>query len=218
MRIEDLKPKAGFFEQLALGLELDAEAAQGRLVTPDEARRRSEAAKRALEATGRKVDHPGWYGQYQHLLDEGWPWRVACYIAWAASPKRDRWPETQAELATEILGLTSPRQIHTWRKKYPEIDEVISVLQAAPMLERRADAIAALVESASNPDHRSNPDRRLYFEMTGDYIPRQKVEVRRDEVEDLSELSEEELARMARSLRGKETIEEDTSPPSKEEE
>ncbi len=201
MKPDQLKPKPGYFEQLGLGFE-EEETSQTGFVSPDEARQRSEAAKKALQATGREVDHPGWIAQYQTLLDEGWPWRIAAYVAWAASPKRHRWPETQGDLATQVLGLTGPRQIHTWRKKYPEIDEVIGVLQAAPMLERRADAIAALVESASNPDHRNNPDRKLYFEMTGDWQPHVKVDVgRAGEVEDLSGVSEQELARLERAAK-----------------
>jgi hypothetical protein len=31
---------------------------------------------------------------------------------------------------------------------------------------------------ASDPSYRANPDRRLFFEMTKDYTPRQKIESR----------------------------------------
>ncbi len=131
-------------------------------------------------------------------------------MAWAASPKNSRWPRTQNELARDVLGLTSDRVIATWRKKYSDIDGAISLLQAAPMLAHRADVIAALVESASQADHRSNPDRKLFFEMTGDYVPHSKVDVRDTtdlEEDGLGGLSEEELrqaaARAREARRGK---------------
>lgn len=41
---------------------------------------------------------PQWWGLFQELRDGGWPWRVAVYIAWAAQPRRNRWPVTQEEL------------------------------------------------------------------------------------------------------------------------
>jgi len=67
------------------------------------------------------------------------------------------------------------------------------------MLEHRADVIKALVDSASNSDHRSNPDRKLFFEMTGDYVPRSRVDVKAEIGDDeMSELSEAELMEIAR--------------------
>jgi hypothetical protein len=194
-----LRPEPEYFEQLALSLNLEeGETAESGFVSPEEARRRSEAARVALDLTGKKA---AWFEQYLMLLDNGWPWRVACYIAWAASPKRSRWPKTQAELATEVLGLTSDRQIGTWRKKNRAIDEVIAVLQAAPLMEHRADVLQALAEAASDPDHRNNPDRKLFLEITGDYVPRAKVDVNRmTDVDDLADYDEAELKRMAQQI------------------
>jgi hypothetical protein len=140
--------------------------------------------------------------QYYKLLESGWPWRVACYIAWASSPRIGRWPATQQDLATAVLGLTSDRVIGTWRKKNQAIDDVITILQAAPLMQHRADVFSALAISASDSDHRSNPDRRLYFEMTGDYVPHSKIELRRPgDVEDMSQVSEEELEQLAKLVR-----------------
>lgn len=199
MNPKHLRPDPQYFEQLALGLELDdADRDQSGFVSPDEARRRSETSRAALRAAGME-NPPEWFEQYQQLLEAGWPWRVACYIAWAASPRRGRWPKTQETLATEVLGLTSDRQIGTWRKRNAAIDETITILQAAPLMAHRADVFQALAESASNPDHRSNPDRKLLLEITGDYIPRAKVDLRQPgDVEDLSQLSDAELDELAK--------------------
>ncbi len=203
---KQLKPGEEFYEQMALGLEIEeAERSESGFVPPDEARRRSIAARAALRARAGAIEKPEedeapeWFEQYGMLLDNGWPWWVACYIAWEASPRIRRWPKTQLELATQILGLTSARAIATWRKKNPTIDDVIATMQAAPLIEYRADALTALARSASNPDHRNNPDRKLYFEMTGDYVPHSRVEFKRD-AEDLSQLSDAELDELTRGL------------------
>lgn len=201
MDSKNFDPGREYFEQLALGLDLDPEGQdRAGFVSPEEAKRRSYSAKIALSLSPAPQGgaEAAWMDQYSTLLEAGWPWRVACYIAWASSPRIGRWPETQDELAKQVLGLTSDRVIATWRKKNRAIDEVITILQAAPLMAHRADVFTALAKSASDPDHRSNPDRKLFLELTNDYIPRSKVDLRRDDVEDLSQLSEEELERLAR--------------------
>ena len=139
---------------------------------PAEARRKSELAKMAL---GNLKELPEWYEEYLKLTNRGWPWRVAAYIAWAATPKVNRWPRTQAELATDVLGLGSDRQIIKWKVR-TAVMEMVSKLQVAPMLKHRADVIEALISSASDPDYKGHQDRKLYLEITGDYIPSSKLD------------------------------------------
>lgn len=194
MDTRKLRPNPEYYEQLALELDIsDEDRAQGGYVSPEEAQRRSVLAKQTLGLQGQELA-PEWFDQYAQLMAAGWPWRVACYIAWCASPKRGRWPRTQQELAIEVLGLTSDRQIATWRKKNPNIDELIAVLQALPLMEYRGDAFKALGVSAGDPDHRHNPDRKLLFEMTGDYQPKLKLDgsLRGDD-DDLLSMSDDEL-------------------------
>jgi hypothetical protein len=170
-------------------------------VSPEEAALRSETARQALEMRG--IDErPGWMETYLKLREAGWPWRVAVFIAWAASPRNGRWPRNQEELATQVLGLTSDRQIGKWRARNPAINETITLLQAAPLFEHRADIYEALIKSASTPDYKNKPDRQLALEMLGDYVPRLRVD-KRDlkDVEDLDELSDEELEKLARLTR-----------------
>lgn len=204
--LKNLNPE--YFEQLSLGLNIDDtedDPIGSGNFTQEEKARRSMAAKdaftRIVQGAGlgqfKEGNIPGWFDTYLQLINSSWPWRVAVYVAWASSPKINRWPKTQHELAVEVLGLTSDRVIATWRKKSPDIDAMISLLQSAPMMEHRADVIKALVESASSADHRSNPDRKLYFEMTGDFVPRQRVDLSASDDSDLSALTKEELKQMA---------------------
>ncbi len=169
----------------------------GKPLSADEVRRREMAARVALEGDGEKLQNSGWADVYHRLIHAGWAWRIAAYVAWASTPKVGRWPRTQEALAREVLGLTSDRRISEWRRKYPEIDEIIADLQAEALLDARADVIAALKQSASNPSYRHASDRKLYLEMTGDYIPVNKLvaELRKRGIteDDLSEMSDEDL-------------------------
>lgn len=187
------------YEQIGLGLVLEDETqSDGVLVSPEEQRQRSELARRKFEDSR----HPGWFDDYEFLRQQGWNWRVAAFIAWASSPKKLRHPETQMKLAQEILGLTSDRVINTWRKKNPAIDEAIALFQAQPMFEHRRDAFNALANLAATEDYKAHQDRKLFFEMTGDYVPRMKVDQRiTPGVNDLRNLSDEELLRLARGAK-----------------
>ena len=169
-------------EQLRLIDDL-SEVVEADGILPEEAQVISNAAREAFEAGSveRKAGSE-WLDNYTELREAGWPWRVAVYIAWKASPSRERWPDTQAELASEVLALKSDRVIRTWRAKNPAIDEAVAVMQAAPLLKRRSDIFRALVESATNADHKNHPDRKLALEMLGDYTPRQDVNATMTEV------------------------------------
>lgn len=161
--------------QLVLPLAL--EEAEGASTVPaaplsaEDVRLRSETARQLFD----DQSFP-WMEEYKKLREGGWDWRVAAYIAWASSPKGSRVPKSQDELAREHLGLTSDRAISTWRKKNPAIDEMVAVLQSAPLWEHRADVYQALIEMAKEKDYKSHNDRKLFLELIGDYMPAAKLE------------------------------------------
>ena len=186
------KPDWSVLQQMPLGLEID-EIEPG-TITPDEARLRSETARLQLDDGANK---PEWFARYAELRSAGWSWRVACYIAWASCPRKSRSPETQEELATKVLGLTSDRQIWTWRVKNPAIDETVALFQAAPLFEHRADIMDALIASASTHDYKNHQDRKMALEMMGDYVPRLRVDAERHKLDDLDQMTEEELRQIA---------------------
>lgn len=152
---------------------------------------------------GRKREKPVWFDEYLRLVELGWSWRVAVYIAWAASPKVGRWPRTMQELATQVLGLRSPRAIHTWRKRHGgTIDQLIAMMQAKPLFDHLNDAIRALTNMAIKEDYKSHADRKLFFEMVGLYTPHSQVDLGVAAENELEGMSEEELLRM----RGEQTL------------
>ena len=186
--------------QLRFDLDLDEveEDATERAISFEEARQISEAARQQLVsgyenglADKTKV-LPTWWEDYLKLIEQGWPWRVACYIAWASSPKQFRKPDNLDELSS-MLGLRSPRAIHTWKRKYPTISHVVALMQVAPLWEHRRDVINALVSMASSPDYKSFNDRKLFLEMVGDYVPKSKLELGKAAKGEEGEMSDEEL-------------------------
>lgn len=187
------------WDELQLKFDLDLDEVQDdaseRAISPDEARLISETARQQMQDRLKGGELPAWAEDYVRLLEQKWPWRVAAYIAWASAPKDGRKPRTLEELATEVLGLTSPRVIYTWRRKYPSIDAVIGMMQSSVLFEHRRDVLEALAEMAGRPDYKSHNDRKLFLEMIGDYTPKSKVEVSRT-AKDLSELSDAELDRL----------------------
>lgn len=165
-------------ENFANGVQ-SADEVDALLLSVADVRARDITFRNLLISSGKLTNDeeiPSWADGYQNLINAGVRPRIAAFVAWATMPKKFRWPETQEKLATEILGLTSDRAIATWRRRFPEIDMMISELQAESMLEYRPGAFHALGTMASETSYRTASDRRLFFEMTKDYTPRQKVE------------------------------------------
>ncbi|MBX3048431.1 MAG: hypothetical protein KIT46_04540 [Anaerolineales bacterium] len=172
------------YTQLGLGAEFDALEDDGAPSAQDAADI-SAAAREALmllvrgdrrawaAKDGASLPHelPKWLDSFVWLLGRGWPWRQATFIAWLASPRKNRWPPTQEELATQVLGLSSDRRLSVWRQKNPMIETTVGMLQSAELYHARADVLAALKEVAAEADYKAHPDRKMFLEMTGDYVP-----------------------------------------------
>lgn len=183
-------------ENFVVEQEIAAADESGKATMPlsaAEIRKRSEASRGLLKTLGDEAD---WAGIYHDLINAGWPWRMAAWVAWSTVPKTRRWPKSQEELARDVLGLTSDRVIATWRKKYPTLDQLIADLQASDMLDARADVLTALKQSAANSDYKHSPDRRLFLTMTGDYSDNKKIEVKRAK-NTVREMSDAELDALA---------------------
>ena len=187
------------YQQLALELDVETLEIEAKSVSAEEAKLRSETALRALLSTKESENtNITWMKTFEILMEGGWPWRQAAYIAWASTPTDQRSPRTQDELATQHLGLTSDRAISTWRRKNPAIDQMVAVLQSAPLWEHRADFFANLIQGMkkAGEDYKFFNHLKMYGEMTGDYIPLTQLAavLKRKGDGDLSSISEEELA------------------------
>jgi len=169
---------------------------EGAVLDPlSEAQLRSEAARAIFEA-GAEAAEP-WMGDYWALLAEGWTWRQAVYMLWEAQPAEGRAPKTQGALAVEVLGLTSDRVIRTWKAENPAMGARIARLTASALGKARARVIRALIESAASANYRAHADRKLFLEMSGDYVPRQTLRVGPVMPDEMEEMSEEELRALA---------------------
>jgi len=166
-------------------------------LAPEVARQVSEAARSLFEGREKK-DSPGasgggWTDTYLRLRELGYPWRLAVYISWAASPRNLRMPKTLQELSTQVLGLSGPRVIGIWRHKYPALDAIVAHMQAEPLWEHRRDVIEALIQSAISQDYKGFNDRKLFLELTGDYVPRSQLDLGKSAAGGIDEMSDAEL-------------------------
>jgi hypothetical protein len=213
--------------QLPMPLEGVDDAIQGEVLSPREAafaalsvlrvkepitenvRERDEKSGKTVErdvVVGEREIAPRWMELFQKLLDGGWRWEVAVYIAWRSMPRKYRFPETQEELAKKCLGLSSDRAIATWRKRNPFIDEYITILQGELVFDRIPDVLDAMAEVASSYDYKGNADRKLLLEMTGRYTPSSKITAEmakklvNSKPDDLEDLSDEELRKIEENL------------------
>lgn len=186
------------YQQLVMGLDLPEVELEG--VSPEEARRRSENALSILAAKRGSKDAPAWLSTWEMLMDKGWPWRQAAYIAWASTPSDGRKPKTQQELAL-MLGLESDRAISTWRKKNRAILETISLLQSALLWDSRSDAFAELIAGMkkAGKDYKFFHHLELYLKLTGDFVPTANyvAELKRKLTTDISDLNEDEVNMLA---------------------
>jgi len=180
-----------------------ADEAEGgdHIPTAVEIRESEMAARLALKDRMQTDDLPSWSDMYHRLLQAGWRWRVAAYAAWASTPKDGRWPRTQNELATQVLGLTSDRVIATWNKKFPTLQQVIADLSADDLMDARADVFHTLKTMAKTPDYKNVKYTQIYLEMIGAYVPTSKLaaELKRRGItsDDLADMSDEELRVLA---------------------
>lgn len=134
-----------------------------------ESQLRSREVRRLFEL---ETEAAPWIEDYFELTAEGWPWRQAVYMLWASQPADRRCPPTQMRLAIEVLGLRSDRTIRDWRTRNPSIDVRIRQLQTSILAKHRADVLQALATMAKDPDYKAHQDRKLFLEMTGDYVPK----------------------------------------------
>ena len=145
----------------------------GTLNVLEEAQIKSAEARRLFEAAGRAE---AWMDDYWALIEEGWSWRQAVFMLWASQPQ-PRKPATQMELATQVLGLQSDRVIREWKAQDARMEARIARLTASALMKARADVFAALVTAATDPSYKGNRDRKLLLELTGDYVPRQALDL-----------------------------------------
>ncbi len=155
----------------------DAEEGGRHDLTSAEVRERKMIAYAALKDKIENDDAPDWTNKFHELMLSNIPWRIAAFIAWSCVPKHNRWPETQDDLAVEVLGLTTARRIIEWRRKYSYIDQFIASAQTSVLLEYIPGSMEASGKVASDPHHRATQERRLLWEAVGIINRNQKITV-----------------------------------------
>jgi hypothetical protein len=188
--------------QLSFDLDLPEEELTGDSahLSPEEIQARKDVARAMLEnpdmwpKVNGKPEKPFWYEEYMKLSVGQWPFRVAVLIAWLGTPRKYRWPKTQAELA-DMLGMASDRQFSVWRARNPQIDAIANKAWRDRVLNHLSDSVDAMLEVASQPDYKGRGDRELHFKMAE--ILKDQLLLNSTGNIDLSKLSFEEKLRLA---------------------
>lgn len=108
----------------------------------------------------------GYQELYHRLIEQGWRWQKAAFMAWRASPRRHRQPATQAELA-EILGYASDAIFRRWLNKPeqgPLMKQVINQARRTVFEINLADVDHVTIERAASFEG-STADRKLYYDI-----------------------------------------------------
>lgn len=200
------------YKQIALDLDLPEVESDG--ISVDEARLRSEAGRAALSVLKGTDAQPAWLERFEMLINGGWPWRQAVYIAWASMPKEGRKPDTQEQLAKQFLNLSSDRAISNWRSKNAAIDTMVRIMQSAELWDYRADAFKGLIDGMKNAgsDYKFFNHLKLFLEMSGDYVPLTQLAavLKRKADGSAADAEEETLALLEQSVKD---LREDFSAP-----
>lgn len=130
---------------------------------------------------------------YADLVAQGWYWRKAAVVAWLATPKAERQPQHQYELAN-LLGCS--QELITSLKQRPEVQAQVMRISVAGLIEHKAAVDAALVKSASSPDYKANQDRKTFYTLIGALKEQHQLNVRTDD-DAMSDMSTEELMALA---------------------
>lgn len=136
------------------------------------------------------------YGDvYASMIQQGFRWREAAFVAWSVAPKSQRQPATKQELA-KLLGCAGSvisrfemdRRLGVMRIKMAKL----AYLDALPSI------IEASIEVASKPSYKATPERNhvlgKVMQMGTDTV---NVNVGQSAAQNFDGLSDEELAAMA---------------------
>ena len=116
---------------------------------------------------------------YGLLVNEGWSKRQAMYMAWKSHPPDARsgagMPAKQIRLFVDVLCLRSDSAVRQWRRKFPDMEgRVLTIQRQGPLAHYRPMVLHKMAEGAILDEY--TPDRRLFLEMTGDYLPTSKMD------------------------------------------
>lgn len=134
------------------------------------------------------------YTTYERALRDGWRPKQAIYIAWASHTPSARkaagLPVTANELASALGSRAKKNQANlfaAWRKRYTaadgtSLDDYIDDVgvRESVLWHYRPAAMAAMAETATIIGRDGHADRKMFFEMTGDYQRQSAVDVTSD--------------------------------------
>lgn len=155
-----------------------------------------EAERRIFETALRDVPFAALYAD---LVAQGWYWRKAAVVAWLATPKGERLPEHQYELA-DLLGCSA--DLISSLKQRAEVQAQVMRITTASLISHKAAVDAALIESASDSNYKNNQDRKTYYTLIGALKEQHELTLAQTDNAAMQQMSDEELLALAQMSEG----------------
>jgi hypothetical protein len=157
-------------------------------VTPDY----SHAAERRLfEEALRDVPFADLYAD---LVSQGWYWRKAAVVAWLATPKNERIPQFQRDLAN-LLGCS--QDVVSGFKQRAEVQAAVMRITTASLIAHKAAVDDALIKSASSADYKNNQDRKTFYQLIGALKEQHDLTLNQGDNAAMQQMSDAELLALA---------------------
>lgn len=131
---------------------------------------------------------------YTDLVAQGWYWRKAAVVAWLATPKNERLPAHQYELAN-LLGCG--QELIGAMKQRPEVQAQVMRITTASLISHKAAVDAALVKSASTSDYKNNQDRKTFYTLIGALKEQHELTLAQTDNAAMQQMTDEELLALA---------------------
>lgn len=142
-----------------------------------------------------EVGVSGYQELFSRLVEQGWHWKKAAFMAWRAAPRDSRQPSTQGELA-EMLGYKGDKIFRVWLNKPEQGPLMLRIIEQSPKLifqTHLADVDWVTIQQAKNPESATS-QRELFYKRYRELVGETPA-AGSQAGDDLDGLSDDELGR-----------------------
>lgn len=111
-----------------------------------------------------EVGVSGYQELFTRLVEQGWHWKKAAFMAWRAAPRDSRQPSTQGELA-RMLGYQGDKIFRVWLNKPDQGPLMLKIIDQAAKLvfqSHLADVDWVTIQQAKHPESATG-QRELFY-------------------------------------------------------
>lgn len=111
-----------------------------------------------------EVGVSGYQELFTRLVEQGWHWKKAAFMAWRAAPRDSRQPARQDDLA-RMLGYQGDKIFRVWLNKPEQGPLMLRIIEQSPKLifqSHLADVDWVTIQQAKNPESGTS-QRELFY-------------------------------------------------------